>query len=128
MRTLIVAAGLIAASAGAALAQDVGKGEHTFSACAPCHSVGQDAQNKLGPELNGLDGRKAGIVPGFNYSADMKNSGIVWNAATFKQFMKDPKAMIAGTAMFFAGFKNEQDINDLWAYVSQFTADGSIKK
>ena len=128
MRTLLVAAALLAASGMTASAQDVAKGEASFRKCLPCHSIGDDAQNKIGPELNGIDGRHSGSVPGFDYSDANKNSGIVWNEAKFKEYIKDPRGLIPGTKMIFAGIKNENEINDLWAYVSQFNADGSIKK
>jgi cytochrome c len=128
MRTLIIAAALIAASAYSVSAQDVAKGEISFHKCLPCHSIGDDAQNKIGPELNGIDGRHSGSVPDFSYSDANKNSGIVWDEAQFKDYIKDPRAKIPGTKMIFAGIKNEQEISDLWAYVSQFNADGSIKK
>jgi cytochrome c len=128
MRTLIVAAALIAASMATGLAQDVEKGANSFKKCLPCHSIGPGAKNKIGPELNGLDGRKAGSVPNFNYSDTNKNSGIVWDEATFKEYIKDPRAKIPGTKMTFPGIKNEQEINDLWAYLKQFDADGNIKK
>ena len=114
--------------AGAARAQDAAAGEQSFKKCLPCHSIGEDAQNKIGPELNGLDGRHSGSVADFSYSDANKNSGIVWNEAQFKEYIKDPRAKIPGTKMIFAGIKNEQEIADLWAYVSQFSADGSIKK
>jgi len=127
-RTLIVAAALIAASTAAGLAQDVEKGTNSFKKCLPCHSIGPGAKNKIGPELNGLDGRKAGTVPGFNYSDANKNSGIVWDEATFREYIKDPRAKIPGTKMTFPGIKNDQEINDLWAYLKQFDADGNIKK
>ena len=128
MRTLIVAAGFLAASAYAASAQDVAKGEISFHKCLPCHSIGDDAQNKIGPELNGLDGRHSGSVPDFSYSDANKNSGIVWNEETFAEYIKDPRAKIPGTKMIFAGDKNEQEIKDLWAYIKQFDAEGNIKK
>ena len=57
-----------------------------------------------------------------------KNSGIVWNEATFKEYIKDPKAKIPGTKMVFVGIKNDQEINDHWAYLKQFDANGNIKK
>jgi cytochrome c len=127
-RPLVMAAALIAASASATLAQDVAKGEISFHKCMACHSIGPDAQNKLGPVLNGLDGRHSGTVANFNYSDANKNSGIVWTEATFKQYIKDPKAMVPATKMTFAGVKNDQEVNDLWAYISQFDADGNVKK
>ncbi len=80
------------------------------------------------PKQNGLDGRKAGSVANYQYSDANKNSGIVWNEATFKEYIKDPKAKIPGTKMAFAGIKNDQEINDLWAYLKQFDANGNIKK
>ena len=64
----------------------------------------------------------------FSYSDANKNSGIVWNEASFKDYIKDPRTKVPGTKMIFAGLKNEQQVNDLWAYVSQFDADGNIKK
>jgi cytochrome c len=128
VRTLITAAALIAASAGVTLAQDVEKGAIVFKKCAICHKIGPGATNLVGPELNGLDGRHSGSVAGFSYSDANKNSGIVWGEATFKEYIKDPRAKIPGTKMIFAGIKNEQDINDLWAYIKQFDAEGNIKK
>ncbi len=128
MKALVIAAAFLAASAGTVLAQDVEKGQRSFNKCLPCHSIGPGAQNKIGPVLNGLDGRKSGSVPNFSYSDANKNSGIVWNEEKFKQYIKAPQAMIPGTKMIFAGISNPQEINDLWAYLKQFEADGNIKK
>ena len=128
MKKLMVAAALIVMSMGSAVAQDVQKGENSFKKCLVCHAIGPGAKNKIGPELNGLDGRKAGTVPDYNYSDANKNSGIVWDEATFKEYIKDPRAKIPGTKMTFPGIKNEQEINDLWAYLKQFDAEGNIKK
>jgi cytochrome c len=126
--TLIVAAALIAVSSAPGFAQDVEKGAISFKKCMPCHKIGPGATNLVGPELNGLDGRRSGSVANFSYSDANKNSGIVWSEATFKEYIKDPRAKIPGTKMIFAGIKNEQDINDLWAYLKQFDAEGNIKK
>jgi cytochrome c2 len=82
----------------------------------------------VGPELNALDGRHSGSVPNFSYSDANKNSGIVWNAETFEDYIKDPKAKIPGTKMIFASIKNEQEAKDLWAYIKQFDPQGNIKK
>jgi cytochrome c len=124
---VFVAVGLMV-STGAAFAQDVGAGETSFRKCAPCHSIGPDAANKVGPELNGLKGRKSGTVAGFNYSDANKGSGITWDEAIFKEYIKDPRAKVPGTKMIFAGIKNEKELGDLWAYVSQFDKDGNAKK
>jgi cytochrome c len=128
MRILVVVAAIIAASAATAAAQDAQKGEQDFAVCRPCHAIGPDAANMLGPELNGLDGRHAGSVPGYPYSAANKNSGIVWTQSTFTRYIQDPQRMVPGTKMFFAGVKDQQQINDLWAYITGFDADGSTKK
>ena len=63
----------------------------------------------------------------YNYSDANKNSGITWNEATFKEYIKDPKAKIPGTKMVFAGIKSENDRTNLWAYLKQFNADGTKK-
>jgi cytochrome c len=129
MRILIAAILAIAASAGTASAQDAAKGGQVFAEmCQPCHRIGPGAQNLLGPELNGLDGRHTGSVPGYNYSDANKKSGIVWGEASFKKYIQDPQATIPGTKMYFAGIQNQTEINDLWAYLRGFNADGSAKK
>jgi cytochrome c len=128
MRPALFAAVGLVVSTGAALAQDVAAGETSFRKCAPCHSIGPDAANKVGPELNGLDGRKSGSVDGFNYSDANKNSGITWDEAVFKDYIKDPRAKVPGTKMVFAGIKSEKEVGDLWSYLAQFDKDGNIKK
>jgi len=125
--TLLIATAAITIQTWAALAQDAQKGQMVFNMCLPCHSIGPGAQTKVGPELNGLDGRHSGSVPGFDYSDANKNSGIVWNENTFKKYIQSPQGVIPGTKMIFPGVKNEQQVNDLWAYISQFTADGGKK-
>jgi cytochrome c len=86
--------------------QDAQKGTAVFNVCLACHAIGPGAQNKIGPELNGLDGRTAGTVPNFDYSDGNKSSGIVWNEATFAEYIKNPQAKIPGTKMIFPGIKN----------------------
>jgi cytochrome c len=130
MKKLIVSALIVMASyAGVpvAQAQDVAAGKISFNKCMPCHSIGEGAKNKVGPELNGLNGRKSGTAPGYNYSEANKNSGITWSEAELKEYIKDPKAKISGTKMMFAGIKNEKEINDLWAFISQYDKDGKIR-
>ena len=114
--------------ASAALAQDAAAGKTSFNKCLICHAIGEGAKNKVGPELNGLDGRKSGTAPDYSYSDANKNSGITWNEAEFKEYIKDPKAKVPGTKMIFAGIKNEKEVNDLWAYVSQYDKDGKTKQ
>jgi cytochrome c len=100
MKGFVIVALSMGISASTALAQDVAAGESSFRKCAPCHSVGEDAGNKVGPLLNGLDGRKAGAIEGYNYSDANKNSGITWNEETFEEYIKDPRAKVPGTRWF----------------------------
>ena len=112
---------------GAARAQDVAAGEQSFKKCLPCHSIGEGAKNKVGPELNGIDGRHSGTAPGYSYSEANKKSGITWDKAQFLEYIKDPRAKIPGTKIIFPGIKNEKEAESLWAYLSSFGADGKKK-
>ena len=125
MRTWFVAGMLMLLPAAPCVAQDVAAGETSFKKCVPCHDVGPTAKIKLGPPLNGIDGRKAGTFPEFPYSEANKESGITWSHDTFVKYIKNPMQEIKGTKMFFAGIKDDQEIENLWAYLKQFKADGS---
>jgi len=126
-KTLGIACVILAGSAAGALAQDLAAGESSFKKCLPCHRVGADAKNLVGPLLNGLEGRKSGTIEGYNYTEANKNSGITWSEDTFKEYIIDPRAKIPGTKMVFAGIKNEKERADLWAYLKQFDATGNKK-
>jgi cytochrome c len=128
MRRLVWSATLLAAMPAAAAAQDAENGKVVFNKCRACHQVGEGAKNLVGPVLNGLDGRKAGTVDGYNYSDANKNSGIVWNESTFREYIKNPRARIPGTKMVFAGLRDEKEIADLWAYLRQFGPEGKTVK
>jgi len=123
--TLVVVTSLMAVSG--ALAQDVTAGKSSFNKCMACHAIGEGAKNKVGPELNGLDGRKSGTTAGYSYSDANKNSGITWGKDVFLEYIKEPKAKIPGTKMVFAGIKNEKEANDLWSFLAQYDKDGKTK-
>src|SRR5215213_9458620 len=124
MRILGLAFAVSVLSALPAQAQDAAAGEKVFAQCRACHQIGESAKNAVGPVLNGLFGRHSGSVEGYNYSPANKNSGITWDEATFREYIKDPRAKIPGTKMIFAGIKDEQRVNDLVAYLKQFDASG----
>jgi cytochrome c len=126
-RGALCAAALMTLAAQNAAAQDVAAGENSFKKCLACHAVGEGAKNKVGPELNGLDGRKAGTVEGYSYSAANKDSGITWTEAEFLDYIKDPRAKIKGTKMIFPGIKNENEAKNLWAFLQQYDATGKKK-
>jgi cytochrome c len=127
MKSILAAAVVLAAMAQAAQAQDATAGEQSFKKCLPCHAIGEDAKNKVGPLLNGLESRHSGSIPDYKYSDANKNSGITWNEATFLEYIKDPRAKIPSTKMIFPGIKNEKEAKDLWAYLSSFGPDGKKK-
>ena len=124
MRALVLLTAFILPSTSAVQAQDAAAGEKVFAQCRACHQVGETAKNAVGPVLNGLFGRKAGTVEGYAYSPANKNSGLTWDEATFRDYIKDPRAKIPGTKMIYAGVKDEQRVTDLVAYLKQFDAAG----
>ena len=128
MRKCLLAAVFVVASTGAGLAQDAEAGQGVFKRmCFPCHDAGPGAKVKLGPPLNGLNGRQAGTLPGFNYSDANKESGIKWGDATFAEYIKNPMQRIPGTRMAFAGIRDDKDIANLWAFLRQFGENGDKK-
>ena len=117
---IVAAAGLVSAPAFAE--GDAAKGQRVFNTqCRTCHKVEKDASSPVGPTLNGLFGRKAGTLAGFEYSDAMKNSGITWDDATLAEYLKDPKAKVPGTKMAFVGLKNPAQVEDLVAYLKDAT-------
>jgi cytochrome c len=124
MRSFVLSAALVLLGFNQAQAQDAAAGEKVFAQCRACHQVGESAKNAVGPHLNGLFGRAAGSVEGYNYSPANKSSGITWDEAVFKEYIQNPRAKIPGTKMIYAGLKDEQRISDLTAYLKQFNAQG----
>jgi cytochrome c len=118
---------MLVGATGLAKGQDLAAGEQSFRKCLPCHSVGPEARHKIGPVLNGLEGRKSGTIEGYSYSEANKKAEIVWNEASFKDYIQNPMQRMPGTKMAFAGIRNEKEIADLWGYLHQFNADGSKK-
>lgn len=126
LRTAALSALLILPATGV-FAQDAEAGRSVFGQCRACHQVGETAKNAVGPVLNGLFGRKAGTVPGYNYSEANKNSGITWDETNFAAYIKDPKGFMPGNKMAYAGLKDDKRIADLTAYLKTFGADGKAK-
>lgn len=125
IRSLAFASLLLALQALPAPAQDAAAGERVFLQCRACHQVGETAKNAVGPVLNGLFGRAAGTIEGYSYSPANKGSGIVWDEATFRVYIRDPKARIPGTKMVYAGLKDDKRIDDLVAYLHTFDKVGA---
>ncbi|MBB4199141.1 cytochrome c family protein [Rhodoblastus sphagnicola] len=125
IHALSAAAVLAFASSSAFAAGDPDAGQKVFLKCAACHKIGPGAKNGVGPSLNGIAGRKSGQSEGFTYSDANKNSGITWDEATFKEYITAPQKKVPGTKMTFPGLPAEGDRDNVWAYISQFKADGS---
>ena len=89
-----------------------------------CHQVGPSARNGIGPVLNGVVGRPAGVYPGYSYSSANKSSGLVWDEQTLTRYLRAPAEVVPGTKMIFFGLKKSQDVADVIAYLNQFDRDG----
>ena len=117
---------LLASLASPAAADgDASKGATTFSVCKACHRIGPDARNTVGPELNGVVGRKAASNPDYSYSSALKASGITWDEATLTQWLHSPRALVQGTKMTFAGLRKDEDIANVIAYLRTFDPQGN---
>jgi cytochrome c len=127
MIELAIAATILGVSISMAPAQDIAAGEISFSRCVGCHAIGVEAKNKIGPQLNGIDGRKCGAVDGYTYSTANKDCAFTWNEAVFVQYVRDPKAKIPGTRKSISGIRDETEARNLWAYLRQFGPDGRPK-
>ena len=103
---------------------DAAAGELAFKVCRTCHQIGENARNFVGPALNGVVGRKAGTVAGYNYSDANKNSGLTWDKATLTKYLKSPREIVPGTKMAFPGLTRDSDIANVIAYLKQFGPDG----
>lgn len=125
MRSFVIGFVLVLSGTGLAQAQDAAAGEKVYSQCRACHQIGPTAKNAVGPVHNGLIGRAAGTYPGYAYSNANKNSGITWDEATFREYIRAPQAKIPGTKMVYPGLKNEQQITDLIAFLKQYDASGN---
>ena len=115
----LVLAGACRAAPDAAALQ---RGEDVYARCAACHAI---ETNRTGPQHCGLFGRKAGTAPGFEgYSKAMRASGIVWDEHTLNVFLQDPMKAVPGTAMGYAGVKDDKERAELIAWLREATRPG----
>jgi cytochrome c len=110
--------GLLLLAAEPALAGDAAAGKVLFTQkCSICHAP-VEGQNKIGPSLWGVVGRKAGSLPGYSYSDAMKNANRTWDEATLSDYLTNPRQKIPGIKMLFPGLPNETDRQNVIAYLS----------
>lgn len=113
-----------------AQAQETGNavaGAEVFKKCMACHRVGPSAKNGVGPVLNGVLGRAAGVYPNYRYSQAMKNSHLKWDSETLAKYLKSPKEIVPGNKMAFAGLRDSTEVADIIAYLSLYDENGSRK-
>jgi cytochrome c len=94
---------------------DVGRGEELYQGCQDCHSI---EKNEVGPMHEGVVGRTAGTVPGYNYSRALQNSKIVWTEDNLDKWLTNPSQMVPGTKMFYA-VQDAQDRADIIAFLKE---------
>jgi cytochrome c len=118
MRGAPIVALLLLGPTTAGLAADPAAGQRIFQTqCGICHAV-EAGQNRIGPTLFGVVGRRSGSVPGFNYTADHKKLDVTWDAATLDKYLANPRAMVPDTSMIYAGLKDDAERADLVAYLA----------
>ena len=121
----IMSVGLWATTTTADEIGNAERGEKLFAQCATCHQVGKGAKHRIGPHLNGIFGRKAGTVDGYTrYSEGLLragNDGLVWSLDKLHAYLENPKYLVSGTRMNFAGMDKEEDRADVLAYLRQFS-------
>ncbi|MGN6550960.1 MAG: c-type cytochrome [Pararhizobium sp.] len=115
--SLAILGGLVMSGTASA---DAKKGEIVFHRCMACHSV-EKGQNKVGPSLYGVVGRKAASLPDYTYSSALKKSGLTWDEATLTKWLQGPMKLVPGTKMAFPGLHNPQEIADVIDYLKQDT-------
>jgi cytochrome c len=101
---------------------DAKAGKVVFIQCQACHSI-KEGENRVGPSLYSKIGKTAGQVPGFKYSDANKNSGIVWTEEKLFEYLKNPRAVVPGTTMAFAGIPDPQKRADVIAFIK---ANGNV--
>ncbi|MEQ8510155.1 MAG: cytochrome c family protein [Rhodospirillaceae bacterium] len=98
------------------------RGKRVFVLCRSCHTLEADGRHKVGPNLHGMFGSKAGAKDGFRYSDAVLESGIIWSAETLEEWLVKPKDFLPGNKMAFAGVRKESDRDALIAYLKAETA------
>jgi len=110
---LALAAVICASTAEAA--GDAATGEHVFARCTVCHSP-KAGENKIGPSLAGVFGRKSGSVPGYNYSPALQSAGITWDEQELDKYLANPPADVHGTKMAIS-VPSAEDRQNVIAYL-----------
>ncbi len=125
--TIVFLAGFLDASSAA----DLEAGKKLFDNCKTCHEIGEGAKHKVGPHLDGIFGRTAGLIDGFRFSSAMKKAGeagLTWTAETINNYISKPRDFIPGNRMSFRGMAKPEDRENLIAWLESVSvaAPGSL--
>jgi cytochrome c len=93
------------------------RGQLLYMVCKACHDVEAGLPHKVGPNLHGMFGRKAGTAEGFKYTDALVKSGLVWTPETMDEWLRQPGALVPGNGMAFAGIANDADRASLIAWL-----------
>jgi cytochrome c len=96
---------------------DLYNGQAKFAVCKACHTVAPGAGAALGPNLWGVFGSRSGTAPGYAYSEGLKRLGVTWTAETLDSWIANPRAVVPGTKMAYAGLEDPRDRADVIAYL-----------
>jgi len=110
-----------AARAEEAKAPDIARGERLFKKCIHCHTVNQNGKHRIGPNLHGLFGRKAGTIAGFDFSPAWRGANFVWTEKTLDTYLRNPRQTIPNNLMQFDGLNRPEDRAALIAYMKVIT-------
>ena len=122
--SLCAASAVVMVASGVLAAGDIAKGKKLAKKCVTCHTLSEGGKNRLGPNLFDILDKPAGAVKGYKYSKAMSESGIIWDEATFSDFVSNPKKVVKGTKMSFAGIKKATQRADLIAYFETLRSKG----
>ena len=121
MRRIALSAALLFTAALPAMAQEAPPGQRVFrTQCGACHTVEQGGRNGVGPNLHGIVGRRMGAVEGFRYSANVRaenEKGTAWSEETLRAYIAAPKSVLPTGTMPYAGLRNQQQLDDLVAFL-----------
>ncbi len=112
---------ILAALPAAYQTADLENGQAKFALCKSCHTAVAGGESAVGPNLYGVFGRKAGSLPGFVYSDGVKALGYAWDAERIDKWINNPRAVVSGTKMTFAGLESSKDRVDVVAYLKVLT-------
>lgn len=96
---------------------DLDNGRRVFARCRSCHTITEGGPNMTGPNLYGVFGRRAGALPGYNYSDAVRQADFVWDGEQLDHWLENPRTFLRGTKMSFAGIADAQDRRDVIAFL-----------